>query len=505
MNSKSRTYNVIFNIFTNLGAQIITIIINFLTRIVFIKTFGENYLGINGLFSNILSVLSLAELGINGAMIYSMYKPIAEKDYHKITALMNYYKKLYTYIGLFVVVLGISLIPFLKYLVNIPSDIGNVTYYYLLYLVNTVVSYFLVYRTSILIADQKNYIIKICNICTVIFQFLALSYIAYAVKEYYVYLSTQIIFLIINNFICSNIAVKMYPFIREKAELTKAEKKSIWNNIWAMFSYQVGNVILNNTDNILISVIVNTIAVGYYSNYSMIIMSISALIQLIFTSMQASIGNLVVSDDNNRQYDIFKVIKLMSFWITSFSSVSFAVLLQDCISLLFSDSYLLDFNIVIVCVFNFYIVNILYPVYCYRNTVGLFKETKMVMIFTSIVNIILSVILGFAWGLFGILVSTGIARILTNFWYEPVILYKKYFKKDVKTYFIDQLFYFIGTCGLITLSMLIAKPLNTISILPRFLLKICVCIIIPNTCLLALFGRNKECKYLLNMIKGKVR
>lgn len=503
MNTNTRTYNTIFNAFANVGAQIITMIVSFMTRIVFIKAFGENYLGISGLFSNILSVLSLAELGVSSAIIYCMYKPIADKNYQKIAALMNYYKKLYTAIGVTVAVLGLILVPFLKILINIPGDIGNVTFYYLLYLLNTVSSYFLVYKTSILLADQKNYIIKICNLAVLGVQFCALSAVAYIYRNFYIYLILQIAFSILNNLICSKIAEKKYPFINDKAELDKKEKKQIWTNIISMFSYQIGNVFLNNTDNILISVLVNTATVGFYSNYVLFIYAVNVFVQLIFGSVQASIGNLAAAGNEEKQFEIFKVLQLLSFWICLFSTVSFAVLFQDSIKILYGAHYLLEYKIALVCSFNFYMLNILQPIYCFRNTVGLFKQTKMIMVFTGIINLILSVIWGKLWGLFGILLATGVARIITNFWYEPIKLFKIYFKKPVSAYFIKQVLYAIVTVLVVWLMVGLCNAMENINFYVRYILKILLCIIIPNGILSLIFWKRPEFVYLKNKILKK--
>lgn len=503
MNSKSRTQNAIMNAMANVGGQVVTLILNFLTRIVFIKVFGENYLGINGLFSNILSVLSLAELGVGSAMIYSMYQPIAEKDYKKLSALVNYYRKLYQVIATFVAIIGLLLVPFLKYLVNIEADIGNVTIYYLLYLLNTVSSYFMVYKTAILTADQKNYIIKICSVVTISIQFVVLTIVGVLFKNYYVYLTLQIGFSIMNNYICSKIAEKKYPFILDKIELEKEEKKNIWSSILSMFSYQIGNVILNNTDNILISVLVSTVIVGFYSNYSMIVAAIATFLQLVFTSLQASIGNLAAEGEQERQYQVFEIIQFMSFWATSFCCVSFAVLFQDSISILYGDYYLLDFKVVLICVFNFYIQFIMYPIYCYRSTVGLFKQTKWVMLFTSLINLILSIFLGRIWGLYGILVATGISRLLSNFWYEPLKLYQLYFKKPIVKYVRKQLLYVFWTTAMVISMLLICSMMNQLNIYFRFLVKIVLCMVIPNSILIFINRNNFEYLYLVDIVKTK--
>lgn len=439
MNTSTRTYNVVKNVISNFGTEFVNLVLKFVTRIIFIKVFGENYLGINGLFTNILTLLSLAELGIGGAIVYNMYKPIAEKNYNYLSALMNYYKKLYRIIGLVVCVIGLMIVPLLKYIVNLEVNVGNITFFYLLYLANTVSSYFLIYKTSILIADQKNYVIKICNAIVNVVKFAALTAAAYLFKNFYIYLTIQIAFSVIANYVSSKEAEKRYPFITEKFELPKEDKKNLWNNVTHMFMYQLGYVILNNTDNILISIMVGTVAVGFYSNYSMIIMEINILMQLFFSAFQSSIGNLGAVESADKQYEVYKTISLISFVMNSIISIVLSVIIQDSIKFLYTDHYLLGNEIVWVCIFNFYIYNMLQPIYCFRNTIGLFKQTKTIMLYTSLVNLVLSVILGKFMGLFGILFATGIARVVTNLWYEPLKLFKIYFKKPVKYYYFTQI------------------------------------------------------------------
>lgn len=481
MNQRSRSYNSAVNAVVNIIAQFIILLINFGTRKIFIVAFGENYLGISGLYSNILSVLSLAELGVGSAILYCLYKPVAENDYAHINALINYYKKLYRIIGLAVAAIGLLVVPFLNYLVNIDADVGNITLYYLLYLANIVSSYFLVYKTAILTADQKNYIIKICTVIVQIAQFVVLTVIALVFRNYTLYLALQILFSILVNVVSSFVASKKYPFINGKNQIGAEEKKTIWTNIKAMFSYQVGNVVVNHTDNILISLLISTITVGFYSNYSMVVSAVNTLAALVFTSVQASIGNLAAKESSERQYEVFKKLSVVGFCITSFATVSFIILFQDFITILYTDYYLLDFNIVVACSINFYMVNILQPIYCYRNTVGLFRQTKRVMIYTALLNIVLSVILGKICGLFGILFATFISRLLTNFWFEPIKLYKFYFNKPAKEYFVDQLSNAVFTFIMVAVLLAISALLNSINIYCRFLIKIVLCVIVPCT------------------------
>lgn len=504
MNQKSRSYNSALNAVVNVVVQFLILIINFAARKIFIVAFGENYLGINGLYSNILQVLSLAELGVGSAIVYCLYKPVAEKDYSHINALINYYKRLYRIIGIIVACLGILIIPFLKYLINLEADIGNVTLYYLLYLANVVTSYFLVYKTAILTADQRGYVIRICTVAVNAVQFVVLSVVALTFHNYTLYLFLQILFSVLVNVVCSVAASKSYPFINGDSEISAEEKKSIWDNIKMMFSYQIGNVIVNNTDNILISVLVSTVTVGFYSNYSMVVTAVSTFTGLLFTSVQASIGNLAATETEEQQYEIFKKLSMVSFCISSFATLSFVVLFQDFITLMYTEHYLLGLDVVLVCAFNFYLINILQPIYCYRNTVGLFRHTKWVMLYTSIINIVLSLIFGKLWGLFGILLATAVSRIATNFWYEPLKLYKNYFNRGLRSYFVNQLVNILFVGLMLAVAIGASYLMKDLNITVRFALKIALCIIISLVTFIIRYGQSEAFKSIITTCRNVI-
>ena len=441
--TESRTKNSFKNIIVNNIYQFLNIILSFASRTIFIKTLGENFLGLNGLFTNILSVLSLAELGIGTAMVYSMYKPISENNEEKLTQLIGYYKVLYRRIAIIVLILGILILPILPYIVNLDTDIGNIQIYYLLYLLNSVFSYLLLYKSSIITASQKEYLIKKYDIAFLLIKTTLQILVLLFLKSFILYLIVQILTTLLTNILKSKKAEKLYSFIKEKKELPNEDKKEIWKNIKSLLYYQIGNVLLNNTDNILISVILGTVLVGHYSNYSMIVMSVSTFTALIFTSLQSSLGNFNVNSNNDEKYNIYKILTFMAFIIYSFCSISMLILFQDFITLWIGKEYLLETKVLIVIVINYYITGILYPNWCYRYTTDLFNRAKYIMILCAILNIVLSIILGFTSGLFGILLATGLSRLITTFWYEPYIMYKNIFNKKLKDYFLNQLKYIL--------------------------------------------------------------
>lgn len=293
---RSRTANSIRNILFSFSYQIITILLSFINRSIFIFILGINYLGISGLFNDILMMLSLADLGFGVALTYSMYKPLADHDYNRLAALTNLYRKVYRIIALAVTVIGLLLVPFLKYLINLKHPIPHITLYYLMYLANTVASYLVIYKTSILTADQKDYILNKYRSYFSILQTLFMTLFLWITHNYFVYLLVQVIFTYIQNFYCSYIAGKMYPFINQKVEMPIKDVKEIFKNLYSVFLYKISGVLLNATDNTIISVMIGTGMVGYYSNYSMITVRLSGLINTIFYSLTASLGNLVVKE-----------------------------------------------------------------------------------------------------------------------------------------------------------------------------------------------------------------
>ena len=235
----SRTKKSVLNIGFNFVNQIIMLLLTFISRTVFIHTLGVEYLGINGLFSDVLGLLSMADLGFNTAMVYSFYKPLANNDYRKIAALITFYKKVYNFIAMGVSVCGMLIVPFLKYMVNLDNQIPNLEIIYVLSLLNIVASYLCVYKTSIINADQNGYIVTrismIMNIGKTIMQIIVLLMF----KNYMVYLIVGVVISILNNVIASKKAEKLYPFINDKVFLKKSERKEIFSNLKAVFLYKV--------------------------------------------------------------------------------------------------------------------------------------------------------------------------------------------------------------------------------------------------------------------------
>lgn len=462
--TEGRIKNSVRNISYRLVSQVASIILKFVSRTIFIYILGVEYLGINGLFSEILQMLSLADLGFGTAMVYSMYKPLAEHDEKRLIQLVALYKKIYTIIAISITIIGISLVPFLKYLVNMDKDIPYLNVYYLLYLANTVSSYLVVYKTCILNADQKNYLISKHN---TIFNFISLivtSAFLLLTHNFMIYLIVQVAVTYANNFYVSHIAEKQYPYINDKVEkLSKEEGKQIFQNVKSVFIYKVANTLVGSTDNTLISVLIGTIAVGFYSNYCMIVNNITLFINIIFSSVTASIGNMVVEENKKKNYDVYCLMQFMSFLMSSVAITVTYLVINDLINVWLGEKFVLEQLVSFAIVLNMYFSVVLMPIWSYREATGMYLQTKYVMVATAVVNLVVSVILGKMIGLAGILFATSIARISTYFWYEPKLLFEQFFGKRVWNYYKDIIKNIVVTFTVATICSLVFQKFVVIS------------------------------------------
>lgn len=432
-----RTRKSLINITFNITNQFVTLVLGFVARMVFIHTLGVEFLGINGLFTDVLGMLSMADLGFNTAMVYSFYKPIAEDNRTKISALITFYRKVYNIIALVVTIIGLSLTPFIKFIVNTENEIPLLNIYYLFALASVIISYLFVYKTSIITADQKNYFVTritiISTFLKTIFQIISLIFF----KSFIIYLALGVLFNFINNFIASRKAVQLYPYIKNKVEIEEKDKKEIFLNIRSVFIYKVSSVLLNATDNAIISVMLGTAIVGYYSNYLMLNNKIVSVFSLFFTSMTASIGNLIVKDSFEKRYEVFDCEQTISFIICGVVVSSFFALSNEFIMLWLGKEYVMENTVIVMISLNLYLSCVLQPLWSYREATGLYQKTKWIMLIAAIINLVMSVILGKILGLPGILLASAIARISTYIWYEPKLLFKLYFQKSCKGYFLS--------------------------------------------------------------------
>lgn len=502
MSKHSRTEYSVINMTASLGGYALNILLSFVCRVVFVHQLSAEYLGINGLFTNILSMLSLAELGVGTAMIYALYRPVAEDDHPKIASYMKVYGAAYKTIGAVIALLGLLLLPFLDVLIKDPPNIPeNISVLYLIFLFSTVSSYFCSYRSAILIANQKNYIVLAISYAVVVVQNIAQILTLVFLKNYMVYLVLQVIFVLASNILISAVATRKYPYIANKnaEKLSKGEVKALAKNIKALTVTKLSGILVNNTDNIVITYFNGLIATGVVSNYSLLTGTITSLANQIFSSLSASLGNLNAVGDKEHKYEVFNALNLANFWIYGWAAIGIVCLSNDIISLFFGTSYVMELRIPIILAINFYMLGMQCVVGLYKSTMGLFRYGQYVLLFTAILNLFGDVLLGRIWGVFGIFVATALARAFTNTWYEPFVVFRYGFSRSFRTYIVRYLFYvllLIVTCAL-CYALCSVIPF---SLLPRLILKCIICVVIPNALFLFLFRNRAEFRYLWHAI-----
>ena len=338
MRERSRTEYSLINIFTGMAGDVVNTVVGFACRVIFVRMLGSEYLGVRGLFTNILSVLSLAELGIGSAIIYALYKPLAEKDQDKIAAIMQYYRKAYAVIGVVVGIIGLSLLPFLNQIIRTQPNIKESIYLiYLLYLFNSVASYFFSYRSALLTASQRQYIVQGYNYVITILQSVFQIVFLILTHEYLTYLIIQIIGSLTYNVWISSKAVKDYPFIKNRnvPPLSSGEKRSLFVNIRALAINKLSGVLVNSTDNIAITYFTGLSSVGFASNYIMLKTMIDHIVTPFFNSFTASVGNLNATSTVERSYSFFNVLNLMNFWLYGWGAIGMAFVSSDLVHLLY--------------------------------------------------------------------------------------------------------------------------------------------------------------------------
>lgn len=485
-------------------SQLFTLLLSFVSRTVFIKFLTAEYLGISGLFSNVLTVLSFAELGIGDAMTYAMYKPVKEDNRKLVNQLMVVYKKAYTGITVVVGAIGLGLSFFLSFIIAEPPDIPeSLQLIFWLYVVNNMASYILTYKKSILIAYQENYIVSEVQQIASLIQQIAQMIVLCFTKQYILYLIIQILCTILNNIIISVVVKKRYPWINEKdgEELPQEVSKEIFKNVKALSISKIAGVVSNGSDNIIISKFVGLSSVGVASNYTMIINSLNGILWNGLSSLTSSFGNFNVDSTIGQRRKLFNELFLCSYWLYGFMTIGIITLANSFVQLWVGSNYLVPQGVVLALVLITYISGVNFPVYTYQSTLGMFDKMKIPYVLFAVFNILLSILLGKNWGLFGVYIATSITRLCTSEVSSGYYVYRYGLKLSPLKYLKKYVIYFL----ILILNILVtnyAVSLVQIAGIIGFSIKVVTCTVVCNAIYFVCFFRTTEFRNLLIRAKG---
>lgn len=499
-----RTKNTVRNIGAGALNRVINIVLPFFTRTALLYIMGTKYLGLSSLFSSILSFLSLTELGIGGAMVYSMYKPIAENDHETICALLNLYRKLYRIIGAVVLCLGLSIMPFLDRLIKdeVPADV-NLYVLYFIYLFNAVLSYWLfAYKNALLQAHQRNDVNS--NIASIIVpaSYAVMLGALFITRNYYAYVIWLPVFTGITNLIRSAYVDRHYRNLKPKGSISKELKTSITKKVAALIGTKLNTVVLNAADNLVMSAFLGLTMIAVYGNYHYIMTSITGFLGIVYTAMTAGLGNSLQTETVEKNYRDFTKLSFMNSWIVGWCTVCLACLYQPFMKIWVGEELMFPYYVVLEICLYFYIYMIRKIPVVYKDAAGIWWEDRFRPYVCMIVNVVLNIALVQVIGISGIILSTVFSLVISIPW-ENFTIFKYVFRRSSGSYYRKMLAYagtmFLGglltywVCGFFGDGIL------------AFLLRGVVCVIVPNVVFVCLNFRRQEFADTLAMAKRIIK
>ncbi len=494
----------IYNVFSSIVLYFITILLAFITQTLIVKILGIDYSGINGLFNNILTILSIAELGIGSAIIYKLYEPIANNDSDKIKSWLLFYKKFYRFVALFILFIGVIIIPFIPNIIGVTNIKEDLKILYFISLLDVVFSYVMVYKRSLLYADQKNYIIDIVHIGYIIFMNIAQIVLIYFTKNYLYFLIAKLVFRLLENIILTIFVNKAYPFVKEKAsDISSEERKDVFDRIIAISIQKLSFAVNKGIDNITITVILSITNAGYYTNYNLIALTLCGVVFQIISSFTASIGNLLTEKDTEKNYSIYKVINLINTCLTTACISGFICCADIFIKIWIGESFLLPMGVILSFGLYIYSDSIRRSITIYKEAAGICKEDKYVYIIMIFINLILSIVLCKLIGISGVILGTAISYLYLIFYSYPKYIFTKVFNKSMKYYYIEKIKYLVIIIVSTFISYYLCNKIGFQNNIINFIFSGIIAIIIPFIIIVLLNIKTNEFKYLVGLLNKK--
>ena len=509
MREYSRTKNSIINMITGFGGQLLNIVLKFICRTVFIRTLGVSYLGINGLFSDILTLFSLAELGFDMAISYRLYKPIAEGNDTKVREYLNFFKKVYIVIGVFIFVVGLIFTPLLKYIIadyDTLESLGiNAVLIFLLFLFQNVSTYFFgAYRSIVLKAAQKQYIINIAGYIITLLSSVSQIVVLFLSHDFITYIVVVSFFLIMQTIVNAVLATKFFPqyFVKENSRLSKKEKIDLFKDCSALFVYKTNNVVMKVTDNLILSSFIGLSIVGLYSNYLIIFVALNRILNMIYIGIKASLGNLFVSTDVGKKYFMFEVMCFVTTFFYGILSIVIALEINEFINIWLGEEYIIPQPFPILIGVEFLFTGLKLNLAQIRHVSGVFRQMWYRPVIGSILNIVFSIILSHYFSISGVILGTLIAAIFANLAIDPNLIHKYSFNNYISVwhYYKKNLEFILVLCVSCALNYIICTRLFPNLGVISLIIHCFLIIIISSAIIMTIYWKQDEFIYLRNKV-----
>lgn len=504
--TKNASRNMLFGVFN----KIIYLLAPFFIRTIIIYTLGVEYIGLNSLFTSILNVLNLAELGISSAIVFSMYSAIAQNDNNTLCALSSYYKKTYRIIGIVVLFLGLLIMPFLKYLISgeVPNDL-NIYVLFGFYLAQTCFSYFIFsYKSCLFTAYQRSDVVSNISSIVYLLLFVCQATVLLTLKNYYIYISFLPLSTIINNIFLHFLAKKNYPNIVPKGELDISIRININKKVKSLFLYKIGGVVLSSVDTVIISSVLGLVELGKYNNYYFIITALFSFFSIFYSSLTAGIGNSLNVDSYEKNYNDFKKLTFINAFMVSWCTTCLFCLYQPFIQVWVGEKYMYSIAVVILLSLYFYVWKMMEIINLYKDAGGLWEHDKYRPLIASIVNLIVNIALVYIIGIYGIIISTIVSVVVVILPWSTYVLFKYKFnlniRYELKKYIIKVVLFFLITIIVTFICY------NLCQIVPQvtyfaFFIRALICFVISTTLYLFFFSFFEEYSIVRKWLLGKIK
>ena len=502
MRTKYASRNAVTSILLSTSA----ILVGFIAQRIFVNTLGTEYLGINGLLTNIVSMLALAELGLGSAIYYHLYKPLADKDHERTKSLINFYKSGYRYVALAVLGMSLAIVPLLGKIVGPVSISENIYIIYALFVADIICSYLLTYKRSVLYADQKNYIISLVHHAYFVIMNILQIGILLRTKNFYLYLIIKVVMRLIENIALTYITDQLYPYLKQRKfeQLDDDTKKDIFKKVRGLSFHKIAGYVVKGTDNIIIAMFFGVQTVGLYTSYFMVTNAIGAIMDQAYNSLTSSVGNLLIDNEHAKSYSVYKKAQFITFWLSCLISVSFLVTMNSFISVWIGSRYLLNTGVLLTISLNLYYTLMRENISSFKEAAGIFHEDRHIPVIEAVCNVLFAVVFAHFFGLAGVFLGTVGSTLILHLYSYPKYVYKPLFKQGYKSYYLDFIAQTLITFGIAGVTYGLSRAFINGSNIISLILNVGLCLLVPNVILFALYRKSDEQKYFIGMMGSMV-
>lgn len=505
--NQSRAKNSVLILMSSSVRMVIGILMNFISQTIFIYVLGAEYLGLNGLFSNILSLLAMSELGIGVAISFYLYKPLVDNNIERIKSLMHFYKWSYRVVGLMIMTIGTCIMPILPKIVNFDQAVPeNLYLVYFLYLLNIASSYFLfAYKQTLVTANQELYKIEKINSIFLVINCIVDVCVLILFHSYIIYLVMRIVLVCIKNIVLGIRIDKEYTYLKDKdfIPLSREEIKSFFVDIGDVAVFQIGSTLFNATDNIIISVLLGTVVVGYYSNYYLIISQCVVVIGIVVKAFSAGIGNVIATESKEKQFLVFRQLDFVAYVGVATITAGLFQGLNSVINIWVGqvdENYVLSQTVVFFLCASFFMDGTTQILNKFREGSGTFKTGRSLQIIGGLLNIFLSVVLGTLFGLEGIFASTVISKMCVTLIPFLIKVGRDVFGKGGWEMLMHYALNVVTLVAGMLLSWYIAKPLHMKGI-GALIIECMIAVVVVNACIFGVYFKKPECEFVFHKMK----